>query len=75
MFKQLTSTAVLVLALAHGVMSAGPIQLQCGRPYDPACPPNQLCCGTEIDDMHCQLAGILCLTPPPIVPPPHSVTP
>jgi hypothetical protein len=32
MFQQPISTAVLVLALAHGVMSAGPIKLQCEFP-------------------------------------------
>ncbi|KAF8174001.1 hypothetical protein K438DRAFT_1771859 [Mycena galopus ATCC 62051] len=63
MFSKFFSTAVLCLALVHGVMSAGPVGRRsnlaniAGHPWDQPCPKDQLCCGAEIDHMqlkHCE---------------------
>ncbi|KAJ7152138.1 hypothetical protein C8R46DRAFT_1229003 [Mycena filopes] len=70
MLNKLLSTTLLFVALAQVALSSpqfgpGPVNLQCGRPYDPPCRTGQLCCGTDPNNMRCQAAGLFCAAPPP----------
>ncbi|KAJ7106315.1 hypothetical protein C8R44DRAFT_886186 [Mycena epipterygia] len=53
MFNTLIASAVFFVVLAHGVASTplgpGPvISNKCGPgPYDPQCPPSDVCCGSS----------------------------